>query len=171
MIKHSSLYTKNKSGISMLMLVVIIVITLVLSSAIVLTVSRSNPIKQSKRAKYENDRDNVQTVVTNTIGKIVAESRGTVKVVPGIINDVKIDVRKSSGEISYTITNPSSKQNANGKIIFAKGDNTATEYYTGYKLPIYGGANTEWYVDEKGRVSVKVGENTYGPSRWVNESE
>lgn len=169
--KHSRISTKNKSGISMIMLVVIIVITLLLASAIVLTVSRTNPIKEARIAKYKNDRDNIQSVLTNTIAKIVTENRGTVKIIPGVINDIKIDARKSSGEISYTITNAASKHNANGRIIFAKGDNTSTEYYTGYRLPVYGGANTEWYADENGKVSVKVEGTTYGPSKWISEND
>ena len=138
---------KNKKGISLIVLVITIIVIIILATAVIVTIVTNNPIKEANKAKYESDRDNMQAVFTTTVAKVMSNNQGNVKVKSGQMNNQTTGVDKTTGQVSYTVENATDSNNTNGIIVFDKGNNEATKYYTGVKLPIYKAGETKWYVD------------------------
>ncbi len=152
-------YKTNPYGISLIVLVITIIVIIILATAIILTLSKNNPIEEANKARYESDRDSIQSIFTNTVVKVMAKNQGTIEVEEGIINSIKSGVSSTIGEVIYKIENPEKSENKEGKIIFENGTNTEVEYYTGRKLPIYKAGETIWSVDREGVINLKVGKN------------
>ena len=159
----------SKKGISLIVLIITIIVIVILATAILVSVINNNPISEANKARYESDRDNMQAVFTNTVGKIMAENQGTVNVTAGQINTEIKDVNEATGEVAYTVDNATVAANASGKIVFDKGTNDATTYYTGKKLPIYQAGETKWYVDSEGVLSLKVAGVKYGKINYSHK--
>jgi len=102
-------------------------------------------------AKYKNDRDNMQALFTDTLSAMLIDGRGEVVITPGTITD----------EVSCTITGRLGKDDVDVKIVFGKGTDTDTVYYTGAELPVYEAGKTEWSVNEDGILSLKVKDVNY----------
>ena len=160
--KKNIFYKTNPYGISLIVLVITIIVIIILATAIILTLSKNNPIEEANKARYESDRDSIQSIFTNTVVKVMAKNQGTIEVEEGIINSIKSGVSSTIGEVIYKIENPENSENKEGKIIFDNGTNTEVEYYTGRKLPIYKAGETIWSVNSEGVINLKVGEKTVG---------
>ena len=160
--KQNGFYKTNSKGISLIVLVITIIVIIILATAILVSVISNNPISEANKARYESDRDNMQAVFTNTVGKIMAENQGTVNITAGQINTVTKDAKEATGTVAYTVDNATVAENASGTIVFDKDANTATTYYTGKKLPIYAAGETKWYVDSEGVISLEVAGVKYG---------
>ena len=159
---------KKKKGISLIVLVITIIVIIVLATAVIVTIVTNNPIKEANKARYESDRDNMQAVFTNTVAKVMANNQGNVKIKSGQLNNQTTGVDKVIGQVSYTVENASDRNNTNGEIVFDKGENTDTKYYTGMQLPIYKAGETKWYVDHEGIVTLEVNGVTYGNGKTIN---
>ena len=156
-------FTKlTQKGISLIVLIITIIVIIILSTVVIVTISNNNPIDEANTARYESDRDNMQSLFTNTVSKIMVKNQGTVSVTAGQINTVTSGVKKTTGEVSYTVEGAVNVENASGKIVFDKGENTDTTFYTGKQLPIYAAGKTKWYVDSDGIISLRVGEEIHG---------
>lgn len=151
----------SKKGISLIILIIVISVMLVLASAIIISISTTNPIEEGQDAKYEYDVDNMQTVLLNVVSKIMTEKSSTLTVEPTELNTEKSGVKSTTGELKYKLKYAKSGESKEGKIIFDKKDDVQNTYYTGVKLPIYK-EETTWSVDIDGNVLLKVGEKTYG---------
>ena len=104
----------------------------------------------------------MQAIFTNAVAKVMTHNRATVSVTAGQINEKTSGVKESKGTVSYTVTNAMNKDNTSGTIVFDKGDNTDTKFYTGKLLPIYAAGETKWYVDGEGNITLEVAGVKYG---------
>lgn len=137
---------KNKRGISLILLIITIIVILILAASVIFALSKMNPIGEANSAKYKNDRDNMQALFTDTLSAMLIDGRGEVVITPGTITD----------EVSCTITGRIGKADVQTKIVFGKGTDTDTVYYTGAELPEYEAGETVWSVDADGILSLKV---------------
>ena len=136
----------NKSGISLILLIITIIIVLILAAGVIFTISKMNPVGEANSAKFKNDRDNMQALFTDTLSAMLIEGRGEIIITPGTITD----------EVKCTITGRLGKDDVDATIIFGKGNDTETTYYTGAQLPEYELGETEWSINEDGILSLKV---------------
>ena len=158
---------KKQKGISLIVLVITIIVIIILATVVIVTIVTNNPIKEANKARYESDRENMQAVFTNTVAKVMTNNQGNVKITAGQINNQITGIEKTTGQVNYIVENASNRNNTNGEIVFDKGENEATKYYTGVKLPIYKAGETKWYVDESGIVSLEVDEVKYGDGEVI----
>ena len=170
-VKQTNFTKLTHAGISLIVLVITIIVIIILSTAIIVSVVSNNPINEANTARYESDVDSMQAVFTNTVTKIMAQNQGTVSVTAGQINTATNGVKETTGEVAYTVTNAVNSANSNGTIVFDKGENTETEFYTGKKLSIYAAGETKWHVDEDGNISLEVAGKKYGNGEIVNIPE
>ena len=167
---------KKRKGISLIVLIITIIVIIILSTAVIVSIVSNNPIDEANKARYESDVDSMQAVFTNTVAKIMAKNQGTVNVTEGQLNTVTSGVKTTTGEVSYTVTNAVNSANQSGTILFSKGENTDSTFYTGKELPIYAAGETKWYVDDEGNISLEVAGKKYGNVSGIegddnNESE
>lgn len=160
---------KNKQGISLIVLIITIIVIIILAAAVIISLDNNNPIDEADRARYESDCASMQALLTNTISKIMTKNLGTLSVMAGQINSITEGEIETTGEIEYTVADSAISSNKNGKIVFDKGENTDTIYYTGKKLPVYALGETRWFVDTEGIISLQVAGIEYGQgeiSKW-----
>lgn len=158
---NKKFFTKltHKNGISLITLVITIVVVIILSAAVVMSLNNNNVVTNASSARYEADRDTVQSYLEYTLNKISMKHHGTISLDCGKIEMLNnLNVSNSIGEITWKSTDIG---NLYGEIIFDEGIDTDTTFYTGYKLPVYG-SKTDWYVDENGKLVLKVGSRIYG---------
>ena len=147
----------TQKGISLITLVITIIVIIILAAAVILSLNNNNPVGSASKAVREQDRANVQDKVNTVLASIAGKYLCNVKVTPGEINE----------GIEYTLENP---QNANGVTGGTIGWNeTKAEESTKdnsftleIERPTYGKDTATWYIDEQGRVTLKVGDETYG---------
>ena len=89
-------YKLSPCGISLIVLVITIIVIIILATAIILTLSKNNPIEEANRARYESDRDSMQAIFTNTVAKVMAKNQGMVEIEEKELNEVKSGVSKYS---------------------------------------------------------------------------
>ena len=147
----------TQKGISLITLVITIIVIIILAAAVILSLNNNNPVGSASKAVREQDRANVQDKVNTVLASIAGKYLCNVKVTPGEINE----------GIEYTLENP---QNANGVTGGIVGWNETKAEETGkdnsftleIERPTYGKDTANWYIDEQGRVTLKVGDETYG---------
>ena len=147
----------NRQGISLITLVITIVVIIILAAAVILSLNNNNPVGNATKAVREQDRANVQDKVNTVLASIAGKYLCNVKVTPGNINE----------GIEYTLENP---QNANGVTGGTIGWNETkadevtkdNSFTLEIERPTYGKDTATWYIDEQGRVTLKVGDETYG---------
>ena len=160
--RKNKFYKTNPSGISLIVLVITIIVIIILATAIIVTLLSNNPINEANKARYENDRDSMQAIFTNTVAKVMAQKQGTMEIEASSLNTVTSGVSSATGDANYTLNGVVKEEEINGRIIFDNKENTETEYYTGKQLPIYKSGETTWYVDEEGIITLQVGDKIYG---------
>lgn len=141
----------NKNGISLILLIVTVVVVLILAAGIIITLSNMNPVNEANKAKYKNDRDNMQALFTDTLSAMLIDGRGEIIITPGEITK----------EVNCTITGRLGKDDVNAKIVFGKGTDSDTVYYTGLELPVYEAGETVWSVNADGILKLKVKDVEY----------
>ena len=147
----------TQKGISLITLVITIVVIIILAAAVILSLNNNNPVGSASKAVKEQDRANVQDKVNTVLASIAGKYLCNVKVTPGEINE----------GIEYTLENP---QNANGVTggIIGWNETKAEEigkdnsFILEIERPTYGKDTATWYIDEQGRVTLKVGDEIYG---------
>ena len=134
----------HKHGISLITLVITIVVVIILAAAVVMSLNNNNVLTNASDARYETDRDSMQSYLELAIQKVTLRHQGTISLDSGeVVMDATSNVKDSKGTITWESTDIG---NLSGQIIFDEGTDTDTTFYTGYKLPIYGG-ETKWYVN------------------------
>lgn len=161
----------NFKGISLIVLVITIIIIIILASAIILTISNNNPVMEANKARYESDRASMQAIFTNVVAKVMSKNKSIMTVTPKQINTVINGVSQAPGEVSYKLEYAENAENTNGTIVFDKGDNTDTTFYTGKQLPIYAAGDTKWYVDSEGIISLEVAGVLYGERNTTEDDD
>ncbi len=148
----------QKFGISLITLVITIIVIIILAAAVVMSLNNNNVITNASSARYESDRDYVQSVLELAVQKVALRHQGAIDLEEGPINTAAMNVNTTTGEVEWE-----SKELAglSGKIIFGEGTDTDTEFYTGEELPVYG-SETTWYVDEHGKVVLQTVGKIYG---------
>ena len=147
----------TQKGISLITLVITIVVIIILAAAVILSLNNNNPVGNASKAVREQDRANVQDKVNTVLASIAGKYLCNVKVTPGEINE----------GIEYTLENP---QNANGVTGGTIGWNETkanettkdNSFTLEIERPTYGKDTANWYIDEQGRVTLTVGDETYG---------
>ena len=166
-IKTNSISCKNyfftklthNHGISLITLVITIVVVIILAAAVVMSLNNNNVLTNASSARYETDRDSMQSYLELAIQKVTLRHQGTLLLDSGeVAMDATSNVKDSKGTISWKSTDIG---NLSGQIIFDEGTDTDTTFYTGYKLPVYG-SETKWYVDENGKLVLQTGSRIYG---------
>ena len=155
--KEKTKHKEVKKGISLITLVVTIIVIIILAAAVILTLNNNNPVGSASKAVREQDRANVQDKVNTVLASIAGKYLCSVEVTPGNINE----------GIEYKLINP---QNANGVTGGIVGWNETKAEETGkdnsftleIERPTYKQESTTWYIDEQGRVTLTVGDETYG---------
>ena len=163
-------YKTNPCGISLIVLVITIIVIIILATAIIVNIVGNNPISEANRARFESDRDSMQSVFTNTVAKVMAKNQSSINIKEGQINNVVEGVNETIGEVIYELENPEKSENKNGKIIFDNKENKEVEYYTGRKLPIYKAGKTIWSVDSAGILKLNVGGKDFDESEGSSGS-
>ena len=152
-------------GISLIVLVITIIVVIILAVAVVVSIINNNPMSEANRARYQSDRANMQMVLTNTVGKIMAESQETIKVDAKILVNKEKGPKNVVGETTYKFSDETG-----GKIVFDNKKKEGNDYYTGKKLPVYK-PETTWYVDDDGFLTLYVGDNVYSDENKNNTVE
>ena len=147
----------NKLGISLITLVITIIVIIILAAAVILTLNNNNPVGSASKAVREQDRANVQDKVNTVLSSIAGKYLCNVKVIPGNINE----------GIEYTLENPQNANGVTGGIIGwneAKANETTKDnsFTLEIKRPTYGKDTANWYIDNQGKIILKIGEETYG---------
>ncbi len=149
----------QKHGISLITLVITIVVVIILAAAVVMSLNNNNVLTNASSARYETDRDSMQSYLELAIQKVTLRHQGTLLLDSGeVAMDATSNVKDSKGTITWKSTDIG---NLSGEIIFDEGVDTDTTFYTGYKLPVYG-SETKWYVDENGKLILQTGSRIYG---------
>ena len=110
----------SKKGISLIVLIITIIVIVILATAILVSVINNNPISEANKARYESDRDNMQAVFTNTVGKIMSKELGTVNVTAGQINTETDGVNETTGEVIKNAKKSTVKIEAGSDVIYSK---------------------------------------------------
>lgn len=139
----------NKYGISLIVLVITIIVIIILAASIILTLNNNNPINEANDARYASDLDNMQSMLTNTISKIMVEKQA-------IVTIPNIQEIGENATIKYKVED-SVDGSVGGDIIFSKSSNTGNIYYTGAELPSYSNGTTKWVVDTDARLYLQIG--------------
>ena len=135
----------QKEGISLVTLTITIIIIIILSAAVVITLNNNNSLTSAGDARRENDRDTMQSYLEMAMQKAVMKHKSKLALDTGKVTmDKTSNVKDTKGIITWE---SSGIKNLTGEIIFDKGTDSDTTFYTGYKLPVYG-SETKWYVDE-----------------------
>ena len=146
----------KKIGISLMMLVVIIVVIIILATVVILSVTKNNAIGNASDAVKEHDRASIQDKVAMVLASIQTKYRCSVKIEPGQINE----------GIEYELVNSKDKKIEGGIIGWNEkmADETGKDnsYTLEIEMPTYGNEKTEWYIDSKGEVALKIGDIIYG---------
>lgn len=158
-----------KKGISLIVLVITIVVIIILAAAVVMSLNNNNVLTNASSARYETDRDTMQSYLELAIQNITQKYHGTITLDVGRVYTLSTsNSKEEKGEITWISTDLG---NMTGKIIFSEGEDTDTEFYTGHRLPIYG-SKTNWYVNQDKKLVLKVGSRVYGaddiPGEYVN---
>ena len=149
----------HNHGISLITLVITIVVVIILAAAVVMSLNNNNVLTNASSARYETDRDSMQSYLELAIQKVTLRHQGTLSLNSGeVAMDATSNVKNSKGTINWESTDIG---NLSGEIIFDEGTDTDTTFYTGYKLPVYG-SETKWYVDENGKLILQTGSRIYG---------
>ena len=149
----------HNHGISLITLVITIVVVIILAAAVVMSLNNNNVLTNASSARYETDRDSMQSYLELAIQKVALRHQGTLSLDSGeVAMDATSNVKDSKGTITWESTDIG---NLSGQIIFDEGTDTDTTFYTGYKLPVYG-SETKWYVDENGKLILQTGSRIYG---------
>ena len=149
----------HNHGISLITLVITIVVVIILAAAVVMSLNNNNVLTNASGARYETDRDSMQSYLELAIQKVTLRHQGTLSLDSGeVAMDATSNVKNSKGTINWESTDIG---NLSGQIIFDEGTDTDTTFYTGYKLPVYG-SETKWYVDENGKLVLQTGSRIYG---------
>ena len=149
----------HNHGISLITLVITIVVIIILAAAIVMSLNNNNVLTNASSARYETDRDSMQSYLELAIQKVTLRHQGTLSLDSGeVAMEATSNVKNSKGTINWESTDIG---NLSGEIIFDEGTDTDTTFYTGYKLPVYG-SETKWYVDENGKLVLQTGSRIYG---------
>ena len=124
-----------------------------------MSLNNNNVLTNASSARYETDRDSMQSYLELAIQKVTLRHQGTLLLDSGeVAMDATSNVKDSKGTITWKSTDIG---NLSGQIIFDEGTDTDTTFYTGYKLPVYG-SETKWYVDENDKLVLQVGNKIYG---------
>ena len=158
--KRKNFFTKltQKKGISLITLVITIIVIIILAAAIVMSLNNNNIITNASSARYESDRDYIQSVLELAIQKVVLRHKGGIELEAGPINETAKDVKLVDGKVTWI---SDELGGLSGEIVFDEGEDTATKFYVGEKLPVYG-SQTTWYVDEQGRVVLQIANKVFG---------
>ena len=149
----------HNHGISLITLVITIIVVIILAAAVVMSLNNNNVLTNASSARYETDRDSMQSYLELAIQKVTLRHQGTLLLDSGeVAMDATSNVKNSKGTITWESTDIG---NLSGEIIFDEGVDTDTTFYTGYKLPVYG-SETKWYVDENGKLILQTGSRIYG---------
>ena len=149
--------TKEKNqGISLIALVITIIVIVILASAVFLNLNNNNTISNASDAKIEQDLGTMQIALDNAMQKVAVKYKFSAKPNSGKIASGTDAQKEVVGNISFETANEKSVN-----VIFDKGTDTDTTFYTGYKLPVYG-SETKWYVDENGKLILQTGSRIYG---------
>ena len=158
---NSDNFTKltRNHGISLITLVITIVVVIILAAAVVMSLNNNNVLTNASSARYETDRDSMQSYLELAIQKVTLRHQGTLLLDSGeVAMEATSNVKDTKGTITWESTDIG---NLSGQIIFDEGTDTDTTFYTGYKLPVYG-SETKWYVDENGKLVLQTGSRIYG---------
>ena len=149
----------HNHGISLITLVITIVVVIILAAAVVMSLNNNNVLTNASSARYETDRDSMQSYLELAIQKVTLRHQGTLSLDSGeVAMEATSNVKDTKGTITWESTDIG---NLSGEIIFDEGTDTDTTFYTGYKLPVYG-SETKWYVDENGKLILQTGSRIYG---------
>ena len=143
----------NKNGVSLIVLIITIIVIIILSAAVILTLNNNNPIEEANDARYSSDLDSLQSVFTNVVSKIMVEKRAVVEI-------RNVQLISDDATVEFSIVD-SIDGVAGGQIIFGKGTNTGSVYYTDKELPNYSSGDTTWVIDTEGKLYLQVGDRIY----------
>ena len=156
-IKTKEKLKNTQKGISLITLVITIIVIIILAAAVILSLNNNNPVGSASKAVREQDRANVQDKVNTVLASIAGKYLCNVKVTPGEINE----------GIEYTLENPQNSNGVTGGTIGwnetkAEESTKDNSFTLEIERPTYGKDTATWYIDEQGRVTLKVGDETYG---------
>lgn len=66
----------SKKGISLIVLVITIIVIIIIAAAVILGLTKSNPINNSKIASMTNNRDSIYSTVSMYVSQITAKTQG-----------------------------------------------------------------------------------------------
>ena len=143
----------NKKGISLIVLIVTIIVIIILAAAVILTLNNNNSIEESNDARYSSDLDNLQSVFTMVVSKIMVEKQA-------VVEFKNVQIISDDATVEFSLAD-SFDRVTSGQIIFGKGTNTGSVYYTEKELPNYSSWDTTWVVDTDGNLYLQVGNRIY----------
>ena len=109
----------HKYGISLITLAITIIVIIILAAAVVMSLNNNNVLTNASSARYETDRDSMQSYLELAIQKVTLRHQGTLLLDSGeVAMDATSNVKDSKGTITWKSTDIG---NLSGQIIFDKG--------------------------------------------------
>lgn len=97
----------SKKGISLIVLVITIIVIIIIAAAVILGLTKSNPINNSKIASMTNTRDSIYSTVNMYVSQMTAKTQGVFDakdIMTGLQGMNKVGTNK--GEAGYNTEDP-----------------------------------------------------------------
>ena len=160
--------TKETRGISLIVLVITIIVVIILASAVILNVTKNNPIESAKKAKFLSDMDSIKTELELYVAKKQTDTLGGYERVKleatkdKVSEEGKEDTTRNISDIISSIKGTKYEEKIeiiNGEIVYVGKDKNEIEWsneknieVTAIKINL---SNDTDEVSIKGKVTVK----------------
>ena len=185
---------KEKQGISLIVLVITIIVIIIIAAAVILGLTKSNPINNSKISQLVQSRDNIKSSITMYLSKVASNTQGSftnIQMLTGLLGvpDNEDPIIKQGAE-KYKIVygkNSTPSYNVGTKIMYTqrtevKLENGSTKYL--YQIdPVAYKTQTEntldsamfadaaWYVDPDDTQVYLIFNNKGSYPSWMLEND
>ncbi len=163
---------KAKKGISLIVLVITIIVIIILAGAVILNMTKNNPMDSAKVAKLVQQRDSLESATLLYAQQIMAATQGEY----GLSDILQGNAVKSAAGVTpvvkYTgITTGTALTNVTGAsttATFKVADSTVTKDTIDFALPESGVSGAYWAVDTaSGKFYLVVPAATTNPT-WLD---
>ena len=169
-----------KKGISLIVLVITIIVIIILAGAVILNVTKNNPMDNAKMAKVVQERETIEQSVQLYFNKVLAATSGEYTI-SEVLKGIKVTEKNAEGVDVEKELYKSLVEGEAATLTSLDADSTPVASTTIFKISadaakseldisLPGQANAEWYVDvTSGRCYLVYSDVTKIPS-WTGIS-
>ena len=148
---------EKRKGISLIVLVITIIVIIILAGAVILNVTKNNPMDSAKIAKVVQERETIEQSVQLYFNKILAATSGEYSI-SEVLRGIKVTEKNSEGTdvekelckpliegeaATLTSLDAESTPISSTAVFKINADNAKSEL----DISLPGQANADWYVD------------------------